>query len=210
MSGVAGAYDTVADTYADHFRGTEPEQPVDVAMIAHFAALLPGQRRVLDAGCGGGRMLPVLSGLRCRPEGVDLSGGMVRRARQDHPAYATAVASLDALPYADATFDGVFSWYSTIHTDDAGLPAVLTELARVTRPGGAVLVAFQTGQGVRDVAPAYRAVGLEVELVRHCRTADAMSRALSGAGLTEVARLDRAAVGAERDGQAVLIATKTR
>lgn len=29
------AYDTVADTYADHFRATEPEMPVELAMVEH-------------------------------------------------------------------------------------------------------------------------------------------------------------------------------
>ena len=58
---VRAAYDEVADTYADRFRSTEPEQPVDLAMIEHFASLLHGEKRVVDAGCGAGRLLPMLS-----------------------------------------------------------------------------------------------------------------------------------------------------
>lgn len=67
------AYDAVADTYADRFTATEPEQPVDLAMIDHFAGLLTEPRRVLDAGCGAGRLLPYLAAQGCRPQGVDLS-----------------------------------------------------------------------------------------------------------------------------------------
>ena len=74
------AYDEVADSYADHFRSTEPEQPVELAVVAHFASLLPGRREVLDAGCGAGRMMPLLAGLGCAVTGMDLSPGMVRRA----------------------------------------------------------------------------------------------------------------------------------
>ncbi len=86
------AYDEVADTYADQFRSTEPELPVELAMLEHFVSLLPGERRVLDAGCGAGRMLPVLAGLGCLVEGVDLSPELVRRCRPDHAAFSSQVA----------------------------------------------------------------------------------------------------------------------
>lgn len=103
---VQAAYDQVADAYADHLRSTEPELPLELAMVEHFASLLVGERHVLDAGCGPGRMMPVLAGFDCRVEGVDLSPGMIRRARQDHPSLRSQVASISDLPYPDGSFDG--------------------------------------------------------------------------------------------------------
>jgi SAM-dependent methyltransferase len=203
---VRAAYDEVADTYADHFRSTEPELAVELAVVAHFASLLPGRKRVLDAGCGAGRMLPLLAGLGCRVEGVDLSPEMVRRARRDHAEYPTQVASISDLPFPDGAFDGVFSWYSTIHSPDAQLPCLLRELRRVVRPGGLVLVAFQAGEGVRDVSESYRRRGHDVVLHRWSRTPEQVSDALEAAGLEVVARLQRAAAPHERDPQAVLVA----
>ncbi|MGZ4533155.1 MAG: class I SAM-dependent methyltransferase [Mycobacteriaceae bacterium] len=152
------AYDEVADTYADHFRSTEPELHVELAMIAHFASLLP-RGALLDAGCGAGRMMPVLAAHGCRVEEVDLSPAMVRRSRRDHSAYPSQVASLGDLPFPDDSFDGVFSWYSTIHTTEGDLPRILNEVRRVLQPGGLFLVAFQSGQGVRDVSENYRRRG---------------------------------------------------
>src|SRR5690348_12567432 len=116
------AYDEVADTYADHFRATEPEMPVELAMVQHFTTLLSGERRVLDAGCGAGRMMPHLAALGCRVEGVDLSPEMIRRSRRDHSSFPAQVASLTDLPFKDESFEGVFLWYSTIHSPDADLP----------------------------------------------------------------------------------------
>lgn len=190
-------YDVVADSYADHYRTTDPEQPVDIAMITHFLGLV-----------GAGRMLPRLAASGCVVEGVDLSEAMVRRARADHGTFATQVASLRDLPHEDGSFDGVFSWYSTIHSDDQDVAVILRELARVLRPAGHLLIAFQTGAGVRDVGPAFRAVGHDVRLLRYHRTAAQVRAALQRAGFTVVAAFDRAPVGAEPDGQAVLIARR--
>lgn len=201
------AYDEVADSYADHVRSTEPEQPIELAMIEHFATALAGERRVLDAGCGAGRLLPVLAGLGCSVEGVDLSSGMIRRAKQDHPAYATRVASLTHLPHPDRSFDGYFSWYSTIHSPDDELPRIFGEASRVLRPGGLVLVAFQSGRGTHDLSGAYRRHGHEITLERYNRDPNQIATALEAAGLQEVARLERQPAGGhERDSQAVVIA----
>lgn len=204
--GVRAAYDEVADSYADILRTTEAEAPIDLAMIGYFVSLLAPERSVLDAGCGAGRLLPVLAGLGCEAEGVDLSPEMIRRAHEDHPEFETRVASLTALPYPDASFDGVLSWYSTIHTTMPELTRAATELRRVLRPEGVALIAFQRGRGVRDVADTYRAYGHEVVLERYLRTVDDMAAVLAAAGLTEVARLDRAATARhERDAQAFLV-----
>lgn len=203
---VRRAYDQVADTYADHFRSTEPELPVELAMIDHFGSLLTGERRVLDAGCGAGRMMPVLAALGCRVQGIDLSPNMIRRSRRDHASFPSEVGSLTELPFADESFDGVFSWYSTIHSPDADLPRIFGEARRVLRPSGLVLVAFQVGRGVQDVSENYRRHGHDIVLERYRRTPEDVSEVLAHAGLTEVARLVRAAAGTERDAQAVLIA----
>jgi len=204
---VRAVYDAVADDYADHFRTTEPEQPIELAMVAHFASLLPQpDPDVLDAGCGAGRMLPVLADAGCRAVGVDLSVGMVRRAQRDHPGFGTRVASIAALPFPDDSFDGFFSWYSTIHTPDDDLGTVFAEAGRVLRPGGHVLVAFQSGTGAREVGQGYRRLGHDVQLHRHDRTPDHVAGELRAAGFAEVARLLRAPVAPEQTDQAVVIA----
>ena len=204
------AYDEVADTYADHFRATEPELPVELAMVEHFTGLLSGARRVLDAGCGAGRMMPYLAALDCRVEGVDLSPEMIRRSRRDHSPFPAQVASLTDLPFENESFDGVFMWYSTIHSPDADLVQIMSEVRRVLRPTGLVLVAFQAGHGVQDVSESYRRRGHDITLHRYNRTPEEIALALGSAGLTEVARLARAAAAHERNAQAVLIAQAQR
>ena len=58
LRAVRHAYDTVAEDYATHLPDTRAEAPLDLAMVDAFAeAVASGDRaRVLDAGCGAGRM----------------------------------------------------------------------------------------------------------------------------------------------------------
>ena len=202
-------YEVIADAYADVYRSTEPEQPIDLAMIEHFRATLGPEPLVLDAGCGAGRMMPHLAELRCRVEGVDLTPEMVRRAKADHGEFRSQVASLTALPFDAGTFDGVFMWYSTIHGNDDELAVMLGEANRVLTARGSLLVAFQTGEGAREVGQGIRDRGFDVRMVRYHRSAAHLARALERAGFEVIASMDRAPIGAEADGQAVLIARRT-
>ncbi len=208
---VRRAYDTVAVDYAERLPDTRAEAPLDLAMVDAFTAAVTQRDdvRVLDAGCGAGRMTRYLADRGARAEGLDLSPGMVAMARRAQPGTTFVVGSLTQLPYATDTFDGVLLWYSIIHTPPAGQSRIFAEAARVLRPGGHVLVGLQAGEGVRDVSAAYSRLGHRVELERHLYTADEVAERLEVAGLQEVARLVRRAQGTERDDQAVLLARAT-
>ena len=203
------AYDTVANLYADVVRGTEFEQPAELSLLGEFCEQLR-ERRVLDAGCGAGRLLPLIASHGCVVEGVDISDEMVRRARQDHPHFVVQQGSLADVPCADATFAGVVSWYSTIHATRADLSVMLSEFRRVLTPDGRLLLAFQEGTGSRDAAPAYRARGYDISLVRYLRTAGEMSALLRSAGFCVEQTMVRPAVGNEPDPQAVIVCSVAR
>jgi ubiquinone/menaquinone biosynthesis C-methylase UbiE len=205
---VRSTYDAVAEVYAASFPSTEPEQLLDLAMVEHFLTLMPvGGAQVLDAGCGTGRMSRYLSDRGCRVRGVDLSPGMIAVARREHPDISTQVASITDLPFPDTEFDGVLLWYSVIHIADADLPSVFREVHRVLRPGGSVLIAFQAGQGSRDVGGGFRALGYDVSLTRFHRAPHDVAGLLATAGLVEQARLVRRPV-TELDDQAFLLVQK--
>lgn len=206
---VRSTYDAVAEVYAARFPSTEPEQPVDLAMIDHFRALMPaGGTHVLDAGCGTGRIARYLTDRGCRVRGVDLSPGMIAVAQREHADISTQVASITRLPFPDAEFDGILFWYSIVRVADTDLPTVFREARRVLRPDGVALVAFQAGRGTRDVAGSFRALGHDVTLTRFHRTADDVAALLATAGLAEQARLVRGPV-TELDDQAFLLARKS-
>ncbi|MEO7071082.1 MAG: class I SAM-dependent methyltransferase [Nostocoides sp.] len=208
------AYDEVASDYAHRFPATEGEMLLDLAMVDAFADAVAVDRegagpRVLDAGCGAGRMSRYLLDRGCAVQGIDGSPGMIAMARRDHPDISFSVANLASIPFADHSFAGVLLWYSIIHTPPDGLPAILAEATRLVRPGGHVLVGFQSGTGIRDVAPSYRELGHEVTLERYRYTADDVAEVLRTLGAPEVCRMVRRPRGGERDDQAVVLARLT-
>lgn len=205
---VRAAYDAIAEDYAATFPSTEPELPVDLAMLDHFVGrvVAGGGAHVLDAGCGTGRIARYLVDRGLSVVGVDLSPGMLAMARRDHPDLELHEGSLTALPLADGSVDGVVFWYSLIHLSDEELPVALAEAVRVLRPGGHVLLAFQKGEGTYDVGAGLRERGHDVSLVRWHRGPKQVLDALADAGFVKEARLVREPVGRERHGQAFLLA----
>src|SRR3954447_15188306 len=94
---------------------------------------------VLDAGCGAGQTLDDLARLGAvqRACGVDVSAGAVEAARARGHA-DVRISGIESLPHGDEAFDLVTCLDVVEHTPDD--VASFTELFRVTRPGGFLLV----------------------------------------------------------------------
>jgi SAM-dependent methyltransferase len=109
---------------------------------------LAGGRDVLEVGCGTGLILERLAGAARRAEGIDLSPGMLEKARSR--GLTVREASATALPYPDAEFDLVVSFKVLAHVPDLAL--ALREMARVCRPGGRVLAELYNPWSLRFLA----------------------------------------------------------
>jgi ubiquinone/menaquinone biosynthesis C-methylase UbiE len=109
-----------------------------VSPLLHAASGGRPGLRLLDCGCGTGGNLSLLAG-RGTAVGIDytLSGLRTARAR-GHARVAQATASL--LPFPDATFDIATSFDMLQVLPDALESRALAELARVLKPGGALVV----------------------------------------------------------------------
>jgi ubiquinone/menaquinone biosynthesis C-methylase UbiE len=207
LDAVRRSYDTVADDYADLLRGALGSSPTDRAVLGLFAELVvaSGGGEVADLGCGPGRITGHLAALGLDVRGVDLSAGMVAVARREHPRLRFNVGSMTELDLADDSLAGALAWYSLIHFPTEDLPAVLAELARVLRPGGSLLVAFQVGEQPVDLREAY---GHPVSLVVHRRPPALVEALLADAGLAVHTRLVRDPEDWEKSPQACLLARR--
>ena len=104
-----------------------------VAMSPHCLA----SRIVLDAGAGTGAASSALAARHARTLALDLSADMLAWNATARPP--SAVADIRALPLADDSVDDAIAAFVLNHLTDP--VSGLAELARVTRPGGAVLAA---------------------------------------------------------------------
>jgi ubiquinone/menaquinone biosynthesis C-methylase UbiE len=116
---------------------------IPAAKLVKFARITPGQE-VLDAACGTGVVAVTAARAGGKVRGLDLSPALLERARLNAEIARVRIdfveGDVEALPYADASFDVVLSQFGHMF---APRPEVaLAELLRVLRPGGRI--AFST------------------------------------------------------------------
>lgn len=117
-----------------YLRSTRPflSEQVTAAEAAFLREKLNGGK-TFDLGCGHGRHLASLGGF-----GVDRDPLSLVEARHFG---GVARADFGALPFRSAAFDGVWCWYNSLGTlEDAAVPRVLAEVARVLKPGAPFII----------------------------------------------------------------------
>jgi SAM-dependent methyltransferase len=136
---MAGEYDSYVRTEWEMFAADEGRARASLEAVAWLDA-----RRVLDVGCGAGQeLLPfaqqpgaVCVGADVTPE-AGLAGRELFASRAPAGRVAFVRAAAESLPFAADSFDVVICRLALPYTDNA---RCLSELARVLRPGGALLL----------------------------------------------------------------------
>jgi 2-polyprenyl-3-methyl-5-hydroxy-6-metoxy-1,4-benzoquinol methylase len=156
--------------YIDRFRQLAADG-ADLAGEARLIdAMLARGSRVLDAGCGPGRVGAELATRGHSVVGVDADPALIEAARADHPGSRWLVADLAELdlaalgepePFDAAVIAGNVMTFVALGTESE----VLRHVGAHVRPGGPVVVGFGVDRGYaladfdRDVATA----GLRIE-----------------------------------------------
>jgi ubiquinone/menaquinone biosynthesis C-methylase UbiE len=100
---------------------------------------------VLEAGCGTGLILGRIARTAGEAWGVDLSSGMLAKARER--GLQVVQASVTDLPFPDGRFDVSYSFKVLAHVEK--IREAVAEMTRVTRRGGYVVLEFYNPRSLR-------------------------------------------------------------
>ena len=184
----------LAPVDALHIRGREPTEE-----LAELAGLEAGQR-VLDVGCGlGGTARYLASRHGVEATGVDLTaaycrvGEMLNKRTGLADRVELAVADALELPFADGTFDHVWTEHITMNIADK--QRLFGELRRVLRGGGR-LAFYEVVAGPRAGLhfPVPWAYGPEIDFIV---SADGLRAPVESSGFTVLAWRDVSSLGLE-------------
>jgi len=104
-------------------------------------------KSILECGAGTGLLLERMAKFASEAKGIDLSPGMLEHAKAR--GLDVQVGSVTALPFEDDRFDVTCSFKVLAHVEDIAL--ALSEMARVTKPGGVMLCEFYNAMSFRGV-----------------------------------------------------------
>jgi SAM-dependent methyltransferase len=161
--------------------------PAGLARLVAFAAL-PQGARVLDAGCGPGLVSEALLEAGHHVRGVDLSGEMVRRARQRCIRFGERArfdeGSVLDIPESER-FDAALSRLVIHHVADP--LAFVRRQAQLVEPGGVVVASDHVGDPDRSAAAWHQDIERARDLT-HTRslTSGELVDLLSAAGLEQL------------------------
>jgi len=139
-------YDRFSHSYEDHrHRGYHRMiDELELELIRRYGHGLD----VFEAGCGTGLLLKEAALVARSAVGLDLSRGMLGQARARN--LQVVQGSLTHVPLPAESFDLVYSMKVLAHIPP--IQAAITELARITRPGGHLLLEFYNPYSLRYLA----------------------------------------------------------
>jgi ubiquinone/menaquinone biosynthesis C-methylase UbiE len=146
---------------ADRRAARQRERAAALAERLERLLRLDGDERALDVGAGAGAFAFAIAPRVREVVAVELDEALAARAQADAPPNVeVVVADGEHLPFERASFDVSGTLRTLHHTPRPEL--LVAELARVTRPGGTILV-------VDQLAPADPLVALDLTRFEHAR-----------------------------------------
>lgn len=149
MHAIRAYYDEFAHRYEAHRRPNRPDgyhalvDDLEVELVQRYGVA----RDVLECGVGTGLILERIARFARSAKGIDLSPGMLEKARLR--GLDVREASITAIPFSAESFDVTCAFKVLAHVPEIG--RALAEMARVTRAGGVVLAEFYNPVSMRGL-----------------------------------------------------------
>jgi ubiquinone/menaquinone biosynthesis C-methylase UbiE len=105
-------------------------------------------KKVLEVGCGTGIILNEVNKFTSVANGIDLSPGMLERAKEK--GLNVQVANAKSIPFDDNTFDVVYSFKVLAHIPE--IRETVKETTRVVKDGGTLILEFYNSYSLKKLA----------------------------------------------------------
>ncbi len=142
------SYDTIAAEYADRIYPELKSKPFDRQLLDRFADDVRMSGPACDIGCGPAQIARYLFDRGVNVFGLDLSAGMLNEAKRLNPNIDFIQGSMLQLGLGADTLGGIAAFYSIIHIGREQVVATLSEMRRVLKRKGSLLLAFHLGDDV--------------------------------------------------------------
>jgi SAM-dependent methyltransferase len=147
------------------FFGSGRRSAEDISSILAMArSRMQDHARILDFGCGCGRILLWLKNIAGTSTlyGIDIDSAAIAWAQENLPYARVAVNNpLPPTEFPDGFFDFVYSQSVFTHIDEAYQDAWLGELRRIVKLGGLLLLSVNGEHGFQQLEEAWRAQGVD-------------------------------------------------
>ncbi len=186
--GLRRSYDTIAAEYTKRIYDELKDKPFDRELLRRFARQAGNSGLICDLGCGPGQIARYLREQGASSFGLDLSAGMLTQARTLNPDISFVQGSMLALGLRSDSLGAIAAFYSIIHIPREQVVSALSEMNRVLKPGGLLLLAFHLGTEVLHEDELW---GYAVDFDAVLFTSEEMSRYLRAAGFEILQALER-------------------
>ncbi len=137
------AYNAHPEKYETATIGMTPLEELET-----FVKLIPTtDYPLLDAGCAFGRDTTILTELGFKAIGIDMSDGLLYRAKILYPNIEFKKMDVRKLSLNDESIAGIWCHATLLHLKDNDIATALSEFHRVLIPGGVMFVSFKEGSG---------------------------------------------------------------
>lgn len=137
-------YDRNGQDWLDHSGGRN-RPPYWSHEMKLFELSLPKHSKIIEVGCGPATDGKFFESIGMQAVSVDYSSTMLRIAKEINPKAKLSQMDSYSLAVKDDAFDGFWATATILHMENP--KAALSELSRVTKPGGIGFISIKEGEG---------------------------------------------------------------
>lgn len=198
---IAAAYDDLNTRFQLPFLDDLSGKPLDLELIDRFSQLVAGAN-ICDLGTGTGKVARLLHERGHSVIALDISPVAIEAASRLTPDVDFRVGDLADTGFPGDHFGGATSFFSIIHAERHLLPEIFSEIARIVRPDGHLLLAVYEGEGTIEKS---RASGGSADMATTLLSATELDVLLNNAGFSVVESHSRGPYRYETDSQRLFI-----